>query len=313
MNLETEAAGSAEAGLALVNPGARSGARGFAAVVRALVPLGYRVLPLPEPGALARLVRAAVDAGVGRVVVAGGDGTVSCAANVLVGTETALGVLPLGTGNDFARSLGLPLRLRAAARVLATGQISTVDVGRANGRCFLNAVSLGLTGKVSRRLNPTLKRRFGALAYLVAAAKLKQSRPRAFKVDLRTEDEQFQLEALQVVVGNGRYQGGGRLISPDATLDDARLDVYALLSSRAEPERSLWRKLRRFAAKLYLGKHTEDPGVLHLRVRKVSLTCEPAHELWCDGEPFGQTPLEAEVLQRALRVIAPRQLPADMD
>ncbi len=300
--------------MALINVHARTGEKHLADAMRALARQGLSpsdVVAVRHPGALPRLTRAALESGARLVLVGGGDGSASGAANVLAGTEAVLGLLPMGTGNDFARSLGIPPRLKAAAELLTRGQVMAVDLGQLDdGTFFLNSVSMGLSGRVSRHLKPALKRRWGKLAYLFAAARTRGEPPRPFQVRLRLDGEERRFEAMQVLVGNGRFQGGGQLIAPDATVDDARLDVYALTAQRREPPAARWRRLARFAAKLYLGKHTEDPEVHHWRVRRVEVEATPAQDIWCDGEPAGHTPIRAQVRPRAMRVLVPPGGPA---
>jgi YegS/Rv2252/BmrU family lipid kinase len=247
------------------------------------------------------------------IVLAGGDGTLSLAATELAGKAPALGILPSGTANDFARSLGIPDVLEEAAALIAAGHLREVDVGLADGRPFLNAASIGLSVAVTRRLTQGLKRWAGKLAYPLAAGREALS-TRPFRVHLRIDGEHRALRAFQVVVGNGRYHGAGTLLAPDARLDDGKLHVYAILAGpQPEDARSngfgrRWRWLTLLArATLSLrGRRPRDPRqVLTLSGRDVRVEAGRPRRLNVDGEMWGRTPVHFGVWPRALRVLAP--------
>lgn len=322
---ETEAALSApprqeatEAGrtVLIVNTRSRSGREAFEQARETLFAQGVMLaesIAVTRPQRLASLVEQAVRDGARRVLVGGGDGTLSCAAAHLVGRDVTLGVLPLGTANDFARNLGLEPTVEAACRAIAGGHVVNVDVGLANGRPFLNAASLGLATAIAKRLTKELKQRAGKLAYPVAAAAEAWSHA-PFRIRLRTQEgETLDQEVLQLVIGNGRYHGAGNMVSPDGTLDDRRLDVYAVLSPACEAgteETGLGRlqdlgTLARVALKLKKGEHVEHPQVVSLRTRGLELTAEPVQDVNADGELVGKTPMRFEVRPAALRVFAP--------
>jgi len=290
----------------LVNTRSRLGQTQFRTALRLLEAHGLALAasrPLTDPPRVGVLVRSAVEQGAKLVVVGGGDGTLGAAADVLAHTETALGVLPLGTGNDFARSLGIPLELEPACRALAHGRVSRVDVGLVSGHVFLNAASIGVSATIARRLDPRLKRRLGTLAY--AATALRHAFAlRPFRAWLQLDERRLELEALEVVVGNGRFHGGGRLVSPEATLHDHQLDVYAILSR----ERGIWDDLRTLAPVGRLlkgGTHVQDEHVLHFRTRSLALSSRPRKTIDVDGELRGRTPAQFECLSDRLRVVVP--------
>jgi YegS/Rv2252/BmrU family lipid kinase len=295
----------------LVNARARGGAGELARARDALVRRGVALAAAHEvadAAALRRLVRDALARGADRVVVGGGDGTISAAAGVLAGTEAALGVLPLGTANDFARSLRIPADLERAAAVIARGRVRTVDVGRAGRRAFLNAASVGVSSALTRRLGPELKRRAGKLAYPVAGAAAATAPP--FRARIEWDGEALELRALQIVVGNGRYHGGGRLVAPGARIDDRALDLYVVAApgKRAAGARGRVRELAalaRYAFRLLRGRHLEDPAVLHARAARVAVRTVPALEVDADGELAGRTPVDFRIDPAALRVLAP--------
>jgi YegS/Rv2252/BmrU family lipid kinase len=294
----------------VVNAAARSGEaeRARAALARRRVALAA-IHEVRDPKLLRAVVRRELARGADRVVVGGGDGTVSCAAGVLAGTRAVLGVLPLGTANDFARSLGIPKDLGRAAAIVAAGRVRRVDVGRAGRRAFLNAASVGVSSALTRRLHPALKRSAGALAYPVAGIAAARERP--FRARIAWDGEAMELRALQIVVGNGRYHGGGRLVAPRARIDDRALDLYVVAapSRRGAGAGGRLRELAalaRYAARLLRGRHVEDPAVLHAQAGRVLVETLPPLEIDADGEVAGTTPVEFRVEPAALRVLGPR-------
>lgn len=305
--------------LLVVNTGARSGLAAFERVQGLLAARGVDVaqsVAVRRPAALPRLLREALAHGVGRVLVGGGDGTQALAANTLAGRDVTLGVLPLGTGNDFARSLGIPADLERACDVVAQGYSVRIDVGRVKDRAFLNAASLGLSAAICRRLTGAFKARAGRLAYPVAAAaELLEHRP--FHVRLVVDaGEVREHDVLQLVVGNGRYHGAGNVTTPDAALDDRRLDAYAVLApsreqhAGAREDTALGRledlaTLAAIGLRLRRGEHVEHPSVVSFTCRALEVQAEPAQDVNADGELVGKTPVRFEVWPAALRVLVP--------
>jgi len=299
----------------VVNTKARSGKEAFEAAREALAARGVPLmsaLALSRTSRLQRVLDDAVARGARRILVGGGDGTVSCAASHLLGRDVTLGVLPLGTGNDFARSLGIPDTVEAACDVIAQGFTARVDVGLANGRPFLNAASLGLATAIARRLTKRLKQKMGKLAYPVAAAtQIWEHHP--FRVRIKADTQSLELEVLQLVVGNGRYHGAGNVVAPDATLDDRRLHVYAITAPSVESGREGtglgqledMATLARVALSLRRGHHVEHPAVTSLRTSRLYVEAEPVQEVNADGELTGRTPMLFELVPAALRVYAP--------
>lgn len=250
------------------------------------------------PGTLERVVAGGHDL----VVVGGGDGTVSFAAGQLAGTGTVLGILPLGTANDLARTLEIPGSLDAACTALADGKVVDIDLGRANGWPFLNVASVGLAVGVTESLSPRLKRYLGPLAYGVAAVRA-YSRHKPFRARLEFPDgDHGTLElpdVLQVAVGNGRHYGGGNAVSPTAGIDDHILDVYAI------PGAPL-REHVRIARLLKDGSFVERDGVYHLTTRHVRLVTQPPLPVNLDGEIATATPTDFTIERNAVHVVVPQ-------
>ncbi|MFY0571747.1 lipid kinase [Archangium lansingense] len=301
--------------LLVVNSKCRMGREAFPAARAALAARGISLAAchrLSRQKRMDQVLRDALEAGVRRILIGGGDGTLNNAVQHLLGRDVTLGVLPLGTGNDFARSLGIAPTLEAACDVIAAGYTARVDVGLANGRPFLNAVSLGLASAIARRLTPQLKRRAGKLAYPVAAvAELWEHQP--FHVRMTTDRGDLELEVLQLVVGNGRYHGAGNVVTPESRLDDHRLDAYTITAPSAESGREGTglghmqdlSTLARIALSLRRGEHVSHPSVTSVHSTRLYVDAQPAQDVNADGEIIGHTPVRFELAPAALRVYVP--------
>jgi YegS/Rv2252/BmrU family lipid kinase len=254
--------------------------------------------PFRERDQLAPLIRnyrSEVDA----VILGGGDGTMNAAASALVESGLPLGILPLGTANDLARTLGIPTEGDGteAAKIILAGRTRTLDLGTVNEVPFFNVASLGLTVAVTRRLSGTLKRRLGPLAYPFAAA-IAAFRSGRFRATLRADGEETVVTTLQITVGNGRYYGGGMVVQEDARIDDGTLDVYSL-----EPK-AKWRML--FMARAFrAGEHDKLDAVRTFRCRTITVTTRRPRDVSADGEIVTRTPAYFAVLPQAVRVFVP--------
>ena len=235
---------------------------------------------------------------VGAVILAGGDGTMSAAAPALRDTGLPLGILPLGTANDLARTLAIPLEADAAAAVILAGHRRVLDLGCVNGHPFFNVASLGLSVEITQRLTRVMKRRWGKLAYPVAAAAV-ILRSRRFSATLLAEGRSIPVKSMQVAVGNGRHYGGGMVVADEAEIDDGCLDVYSL-----EP-RARWRLL--WMARAFRdGEHDALDEVRTLRCRSLEVRTRRRRHVSADGEIVTRTPARFALLPRAVTVFAPR-------
>ena len=288
----------------VVNTGSRRGAVAYAEV---LARLQQADVPVRAAHAVAHgsdlptTLERVVAEGHDLVVVGGGDGTIGCAAGLVAGTGTTLGVLPLGTANDFARTLGLPADLAGACDALAHGTVVDVDLGRVDGRAYLNVASVGLSVGVTEALSPRLKRRLGPLAYPVATLRAyRRHQPFRARLEFPAGDHPtLELgDLLQVAVGNGRHYGGGNAVSPTAGIDDHLLDVYAIVRGRLRDHVSIARLLKD-------GTFIEHERVHHLTTRAVRLHTDPALPVNLDGEVATSTPSLFEVERNALHVVVP--------
>jgi diacylglycerol kinase (ATP) len=231
------------------------------------------------------------------VIVAGGDGTMNAAADTLVECGLPLGILPTGTGNDLARTLGISTTLAEAAAVITGGRRHAIDLGRANGKHFFNVASLGLSAELTRHHTVERKRRLRLFAYVLSVRDAyRQTRP--FRARIRCDGRERRIRTIQISVGNGRHYGGGMTIAEHAAIDDGWLDVYCL------PPSSFWRLLILFPA-LRRGRLRRQQAVLVTRGRKIEVITRRAMPVNTDGEITTRTPARFEVVPRALSVLVP--------
>jgi diacylglycerol kinase (ATP) len=255
-----------------------------------------RCLTGANAGESRSMAQRAVDDEVDSLVVVGGDGMVNLAAQAVVGSATTLGVLPAGTGNDVARSLGIPRSdADGAVDVVLGSRTRRVDVARAGTRYFVTVLAAGFDAVVNERANAMSWPR-GRLRYTVAtASELRVFRPLSYTLDL--DGSVHRLEAMLVAVGNGPSFGGGLRITHGASMDDGWLDVVVIKPmSKAE--------LVRTYPRLYRGGHTRHRQYEHHRVRSVTLA-GPDVVAYADGERFEPLPVTVEVVPRALEILVP--------
>ncbi|HET6652921.1 MAG TPA: lipid kinase [Nocardioides sp.] len=289
----------------VVNTGSRRGAAAYDEVLARLASEGVPVRSaqaVSHGSELPAAVGLAVSDGHDLVIVGGGDGTIGCAAGLVAGTPATLGVLPLGTANDFARTLELPADVAGACAALAHGEVVDVDLGRVDGRTFLNVASVGLSVGVAEALTAGLKRRLGPLAYPVATLRAyRRHRPFSARLEFPHGDHgTLELDDLmQVAVGNGRHYGGGNTVAPNAGIDDHTLDVYAIVRGRLREHVSIARLLRD-------GSFVHHDRVHHVTTQAVRVVTDEPLPVNLDGEVETATPSLIEVARNALHVVVPR-------
>lgn len=283
--------------LLMVNPRARQGTASLDAV-RALLATRLDLIerPLPPPGELSEALRAEAHTA-DLVILGGGDGTLNAAAAGLYDTQLPLGVLPLGTANDFARTLAIPADLAAAARLILDGAPRPIDLGDVNGHPFLNVASIGFSADLARALTQEAKRRFGVLGYAIVAARLLMQ-SRLFTAFIEHDGTVETVKTLQVSVGNGRHYGGGMTVEESATADDGRLDFYSL-------EVDHWWRLLALLPSLRAGTQGQWDDVRAFRTTEVVVRTSRPRPVNTDGELVTFTPAHFRIRPAAIRVYAP--------
>jgi diacylglycerol kinase (ATP) len=256
-----------------------------------------RVLETTAGATASSLAAAAVADGCDLVVAAGGDGTLNGVINGLGTSDIAVGLIPLGTGNDFARTVGVPREPARAMDTLLSGTLRRLDAGCRDGRRFINVAGCGFDAVVAARVNAGGRRLRGVWAYLVAVADvLRTFRPALYRV--RVDGETLETEAMLCAVANGASYGGGMRVAPDARPDDGRLDV-CLVRSCGKLE-----FLRAFP-RVFRGTHLSHPKVWIGRGEEVSVICTPEQPVLMDGELVAPTPARFSALPGAVRFVTP--------
>lgn len=292
----------------IVNTRSRTGERVFFRALDRLQELGVTLgatYALRDPARLPETVREVIDSGAGeggRLILGGGDGTVSSVVDFLADRDVTLGLLPLGTANDFARTLEIPFNVDGACETIANGKVVDVDLGLVGDNYYVNLASVGVSVGVTEALSPQLKKRAGALAYPAAAMKaFFTHQPFTARLSFPDGDhEPIEYERLlQVGVGNGRFYGGGMIVASSSGMDDSILDVYAIEVGRH-------RDLFGIARYLKSGDFIQSDFVSHHPTSRVVLETEPDLPVNIDGEIVARTPQSFSVARNALRVLVPQ-------
>lgn len=269
-----------------------------------LAPDEVEVRLVHGPGNATELAKEASERGIGRVISAGGDGTLHAVVNGLhaVDDPPLLGVLPLGTGNDFARSLGMPRNLNLALEALVTGERARVDLVRMEmegkgSRVVINASAGGFSGRVDEEVTSEIKESWGPLAYVRSALET-ISEVEDYETVLRFDgdEETTERRLFNVVVANGRSVGGGVPVAPEARADDGFLDVVVIASSDLG-------ELAALAPRIVMGRHLEHDLVEVRRCRSLQVTSTPPMLFNADGELVGRGATRYEVIPSALPVV----------
>lgn len=287
----------------LLNPeaGRGRGRRWGPDLVAALRSRGLQTASLVAtgPGEALDLARAAVEDGADYLVAAGGDGTVHLALQAVAGTTTPLGIVALGTGNDNATGLGLPVRnIEAAADVVAAGHVRSVDVasvttGDGEHRWFLGVLSAGFDSLVNERANGMAWPKGQARYIRALVGELRSFRPVRFDVEI--DGSTMSDDAMFAAIGNGTSYGGGMQVCVGALLDDGLLTMTWI---HRLPR---WELVRTFP-KVFTGRHIEHPGVTQHAGRRIRISA--AGQLaYADGERVGALPIDVEVHPLGVRVL----------
>ncbi len=289
--------------LLIVNAHARRGGDPLDPAHEVFARAGFSVLE--ERVARGRESPAAVERRAGEVeaiVLAGGDGTVHAAAPALLAAGLPIGILPLGTANDLARAVDLPLDIAQAAEVIVAGSTRRIDLGEVNGEPFFNVAHIGLGAALAGGLSAGMKRRFGPFAYTLAALRaLAGLRP--FRAEIVAGEQRLAIRTFGITVGNGRFFGGSGLVAEDAEIDDGLLHLFAL--STKNPFRLL-----RILTQMTTGRQGRSKWVRTMVAPTIDVTTVRPMRIRADGKLMAETPAHFRVRSGALSVFVPDKPPA---
>ena len=289
----------------IVNPNAGS-VSNLDIVLRQLVRLTPAKIAISRGrGDAEQLCQKAIRSGFNYVVAAGGDGTLNEVVNAVARCHRArdvrIGILPLGTGNDFGRTLRLPTALGDNIDILRdpAAVVRKIDLVRAKGaraRYFVNASVGGFTGEIGQRLTRRTKQSWGPRSYLRGAAAALH-KLRSYSAEIILDDaRRISGEFYNIVVANGRYAGGGVPVAPEADPADGFLDI--ILIPRLPPP-----DLAIIVAEMLLGRHAGNRDIVHRRATKVAIRSTPRMRFNIDGEPFGMVPLSFQLTESHLNFV----------
>ncbi|MFN2508249.1 MAG: diacylglycerol kinase family protein [Chthoniobacterales bacterium] len=248
------------------------------------------------------LAQEAITNGCETVVAAGGDGTLNEVINGVAphADKARVGVIPLGTGNDFARMLNLPSGVDECIELLRAGNSRRTDLVRVTSdqvRYFINVSAGGFSGTVDEKLTPEIKQSWGPLAYLRCAAEALPEL-KAYRTKITLDDSaKLTLDLYNAVIANGRYVAGGTSIAPEASTEDGLLDVILI------PQNSVV-DIALVAAQMLMGTHLSSEGVVFHRAKKIAISSKPGMWFNVDGELVGNEPATFEILPGALEFLA---------
>jgi YegS/Rv2252/BmrU family lipid kinase len=249
-----------------------------------------------QPGEAEVLARHAVKEGFERVVAAGGDGTIHEVVNGLAGTETTLGLLPIGTVNVFAMELGLPSNnLDLCWNIIEGDHTRLIDLPSANDKYFVQLAGVGLDAQVVQETSAALKRNFGPLSYLISAAQIAARKPPRLIVespDTAVEEGSF------ILIGNGRRYGGPFPFFKQAVIDDGLLDVIIF-------KQLGYLDIINYLQKVFFSSEIRLPEVEYFQTERIRITSEQEVPVELDGELVGNCPVDFQMRERRLRVLAP--------
>jgi diacylglycerol kinase (ATP) len=268
-------------------------------VLPALSRAGMRVdvRPTERPGHATEIAAEAARDGVERVLGWGGDGTLNELARGLMGTGTALGVLPGGTVNVFAREVGIPRSIEGAAEAFASGEVRCIPVGIASDRPFLLMAGVGLDAEVVRRLKAGFKHALGAVAFWLDGFRMLAHYPMP---SLRIRCEGRELLGSAVIAGKIRRYGPGYFIAAEAKLEEPLLHVVVFRGRKR-------RDYLRYLAGVVSGTHLRFDDVLSFKASALTVEADTSVPYQLDGEYAGETPIELAVRDQALAVVLPRR------
>ncbi len=253
-----------------------------------------------KPQELEEVVMKVLQEGVTRLIIGGGDGSIVTVARHIAHSSVELGIIPLGTSNNIARSLSISPTWQEAIQQITTGTIRKVHLAQVNGVYFFNVASLGVSTYIARHVSNKSKQLFGRLAYLTIGTRL-FFKHEPFVCTIQTPSEVRQIVTHELVIANGKYHGM-RPVSEDASLQKRFLTIMAF-----GIHKSRWEHLRNMFLYLF-GLHEEQDDTLMLEVESAMITTEPSKPIEADGEEIARTPAQFSIIPNAISVIVPKEV-----
>jgi diacylglycerol kinase (ATP) len=285
--------------LVLINLRSKSGTLDIDRAIAKLKEAGICILskPIEDGEDMARLIHQYCRE-VDFVVIGGGDGTMNAVAGALAETGLPLGILPMGTANDLARTLKIPFDVEEAAQILVEGRTHRIDLGLVNGRYFFNIANIGLGVQVKKNLSYEAKQLWGVLSYATGLIKaLKTFRP--FRAEIACDGHIHRVTSIQIAVGNGRHYGGGMTVSEQAQIDDGTCYLYSVKPS------SLW-EVAKSAFAFRSGQFRAHHPVDLDQGRNIEIKTNRRMAVTADGELVTHTPAKFTVRRAAIMVFVPQ-------
>ena len=283
----------------IVNTHSRKGERLFFRALDLLHIHGIDVIasyPVRRPERLRQIVSDVLDQGHHLVIVGGGDGTFNTVTDLFVHKDTVLGILPMGTANNFARSMGIPISLDKAVEVIAHGKVVDVDLGMINDQYFINIATVGFSRDVISATPRRLKRYLGIVSYLLYETRYLISQE-LFSCSVTIDGRTEHIRTRQIIIANGSFYGT-RKITPDAHIDNRTLIIFAMDSA------SEWQGLK-FWIGFFLGRHLAFPESRLFKAESAGITTNPRKYVIMGGEKITRTPMKVEIDPAAVRIMAP--------
>ena len=287
----------------IVNALSRQGRRRFDTACAKLREAGVELIDavaIDQPGTLTRIVADAIARRPPMLIIGGGDGTLSCAVDALVGTDIIFAVLPLGTANSFARSLEMPLDLDGAIGIITDGEPRRIGLGMVDDDYYCNCAAIGLSTKIGGHIPPVLKKTLGRLGYLIWAT-WQSMKFKRFKLIVTHHGVREEIDALEVRIANGPFHGGVELID-EAHPESGEIVVQAVTGR--SPAQLGWSWLTS-----YLRLRARKDTMVEYRGHQIRVETIPPLKVSIDGEVLAKTPFTARVAPKAVRVMAPRRDP----
>ena len=283
----------------IVNTHSRKGEKLFQRTLDLLQSRGINVVasyPVGKPRHLREIIQQVIEEGHTLIIVGGGDGTFNTVIDLFVHRDLVLGILPLGTANNFARSMGIPMNLEGAVDAIVKGKVVDVDIGMINDQYFINVASIGFSRDIITATPRRLKRYLGIVSYLLYETKYLISQD-LFRCTLTLGTKTEVINTRQLIMANGSFYGT-RKFSPDAHIDNRTLIIFMMDSL------SRWQGLK-FWVGLFLGRHLTFPESRLYKTESAIIETEPLKYVIIGGEKTIRTPIRVAIDPAAVKIMAP--------